>query len=489
MRDIRIVHIIDRLGSGGAARVALTHARDSQNSDDFKHHIVSLLPAEPPILALAREAGIAVTSRPEKKDIPALLESADIVHIHFFNSPALYDFLSTALPAARKLLWLHIAGSTAPQILPSCVVARMDRVIVTTPRSLDLESLRNPENLPVRPNVIIGGADFSRLAGFKPRKHDGYNVGYIGTIDLVKMHPRFVEMSADIEIPGIRFIVCGNGTGLLKRKIAALGASEKFDLRGYVEDIRQVLETIDVFGYPLCADNYSTTDQTLQEAMFAGIPPVIFDHGATQSAVQHNRTGLVVSSEEEYRNAIRYLGEHASERQRLGDNAHEFASRSFGATRTVPLLNEAYRALMAEPKHSWIPLPVSRSSGLTGAELFVLSLGDQAADFAISMNANEEAQRAADRRIANSPTLMASPQSGGIPHYRAYFPKNPFLRMWAGLVLAESGQHVRALIEYKAALEAGGDAKRLASYIRAAATAMGASEAAIRSATAMAPDA
>src|SRR5256714_15389959 len=93
--------------------------------------------------------------------------------------------------------------------------------------------------------------------------------------DFSKMHPRYVAMSADVDVPGVRFVVCGAGAGFpaLARQAEQLGVGDRFELRGWVDDIRPVIARLDVFGYPLCEDNYSASDLVLQEVMYAGVPP------------------------------------------------------------------------------------------------------------------------------------------------------------------------------------------------------------------------
>jgi glycosyltransferase involved in cell wall biosynthesis len=91
------------------------------------------------------------------------------------------------------------------------------------------------------------------------RPHAGFNVGYIGTVDSFKMHPRYVPMSAGIQVPDAHFVVCGPGNlEQLQAQTRDLGAADRFDFRGYVNDIKPVIETFDVYGYPLCESTYAS---------------------------------------------------------------------------------------------------------------------------------------------------------------------------------------------------------------------------------------
>ena len=105
------------------------------------------------------------------------------------------------------------------------------------------------------------------------------------------------------------------------------------EIRGYVEDIRAALEEFDIFGYPLIEDTYATSEKALQEAMWAGIPPVVFAHGGVRCLVEHERTGLVVETEDEYARAIERLAGDPDLRRRLGDEARRFIRAAFDPAR------------------------------------------------------------------------------------------------------------------------------------------------------------
>ena len=99
-----------------------------------------------------------------------------------------------------------------------------------------------------------------------------------------------------------------------------------------MEDIRSVLESLDVYGYPLCPDTYAAAELNLQEAMFAGLPVVTFPHGGIGKLVQHGETGMLVNTPEEYAQAIEQLYQNPAERARLGaPTALGFAQRYWGA--------------------------------------------------------------------------------------------------------------------------------------------------------------
>jgi len=210
-----------------------------------------------------------ILNAPDRATILREIENSDIVHLHFWNTPEMYEFLRSGLHSMRLLIKFNIGGKHPPHIITRDLIEFADFALTTSPEAHEIPVF---QNLPAdvrhkKTGMVFGATDFERLSGFKPRPHDTFNVGYIGTVDFSKMHPNYVSMSAQIDIPDVRFIVCGNNGQAfrdIRKQVVLHDAEERFDTRGYVEDIRSVIEILDVFGYPLCEDNYSTVELVLQ---------------------------------------------------------------------------------------------------------------------------------------------------------------------------------------------------------------------------------
>lgn len=439
----------------------------ARRRDGFGHRALSILPASPGALHAAERAGIEVIDAPGYERILRAIEQADIVQVHFWNSPEMYELLRTDLPKMRLMLRLNVGGEKAPQVLTEELIGFADLVAVGSPHTLELPVCREWEQSrgKGRFDLLIPAADFERLDPMTPRQHDGFNVGYIGTVDFSKMHPGFVRISAGVQVPGIRFVVCGSGGAVeaLRRQAARYGIADRFELRGYVEDIRSVLEELDVFGYPLCEDNYSTSESVLHEAMFAGVPPVVFDHGGAPHTVEHGHTGLVVNSETEYQEAIHWLFRHPERRASMAAAARYAAREHFGAENCVCTLHALYRRMLEQPRQSrkW-----ARGLPESGAERFVESLGDSGEAFRSSLFSPDlHAQLAADERIAASSPVLTSAGAGGILHYRRHYGQDAHLQLWSGLVLEQRGQNIRALAEYRGAITLGLSEPRVFWYL------------------------
>jgi glycosyltransferase involved in cell wall biosynthesis len=448
----KILHIIEKFSGAGPTRSLIACAKYSkQLSLPQQHRVVTLQSQAYPIaLVLAKQAGVTVIRQPTLAVLQSEIINADIVQVHFWNSPQLYEFLHSDLPPMRLLLWFKILGNYPPQVITEELLNFADWVIPISPDTLKLPIFQKI----ITPITTIPGiADFERLKCFKILPHSSFNVGYIGTVNFSKMHSNYIPMHAAIEIPNVQFIICGGINEQLQQQAEQLGVAEKFHFKGYVENIQAVLAELDVFGYPLCKDTYATSEKSLQEAMYAGIPPVVFPHGGITNLVQDGETGLIVNNEQEYQNAIEYLYRHPEVRQRLGNNAQKFIQKQFSPENAVLQFEEIYQQLKKLPKrqrqlHSFDLKP-------SLAQLFIRSLGDSAPQFVQSLLADDiDKLLVADQIIASISPLLAKGE-GGVIQYRNYYSDDCFLRFWSGLISHQEKKYAQAIKEWQAAIELG----------------------------------
>lgn len=487
----QVLHIIEYLDQGGGTRAALTTAKWSNKLNAYEHRIVALKSADAHALTLAKEAGVSVTVAPEKSELSRLIEIADIVQVEYWNAPAINAFLHKDWPASRLAIWCHIAGNTSPHMITPALGTLASTLIACTPTTYHehpvFQQLRANQNA-TKAGLAIAPANFDRVQNAQPKAHRGFNVGYIGTVDFVKMHPNFVPMNASIEVPNINFIVCGNGIQeQLQKQAAALGAADRFSFRGFVEDIASVISTLDVYGYPLCEDTYAAAELNLQEVMYAGIPPVVFPYGGVKGLIQHNKTGLIVHSEEDYKRAIEYLYFNPTERKRLGYNASQYARQRFGPENAARSMNQIYERMLQQPKlkHLWPSDKVAQSSSIpemkeaaammtlvpghkppseaTAAQVFAASLGTFGEALQISLDGKDiQTVLEAEQEIGR---MSSQTFNGGLRRYAINSPDDPYLHLWAGLYFEQHKQFGPAITEYATALQKGLEEWRIQWYV------------------------
>jgi glycosyltransferase involved in cell wall biosynthesis len=467
----RVVHLIRQIGFGGASQAALLAARHTPGVVPL---LVSLLPAAEPGLSAARAAGIELLSAPDDAQLWQLIDDADLIHVHFWNNPDLYRLLRGPWPSSRVLLWSHVAGLHPPQVIPQELVAWADAIAVTSPVSLTLPPLAGAPVGVV--HLVPPNVDVLELAVVAPPPHAGFNVGYLGTVDFAKLHPDFVALCAGVNVPAARFLVAGLGGAYdqLRHQAQALGVADRFELRGFVKSVGAYLAELDVFGYPLIPGNYATAELALQEAQYLGVPPVVFDQPSMRYVVQHNHTGLLVSTATEYCRAIEYLYHQPAERARLSANARAYGQRHYAPERVGSQFAELYAAMLDHPKRSRVWPANSYAGPWPAASAFLSSLAGTAPEFAGSLAATDpRAALAADAIIEQSGPRMAAPAAGGVIDYRRRFPNDAILRLWSGLVLLGQRRPALALGEFHHARRLGLEEWRLDWHIVRAARACG----------------
>ncbi len=460
----RILNIIHSLTVGGAARTMIATAKYSARCGPYNHAlaILDLKHTDPGAVEFAMGEGIEIPIVRNHEELSAEIERADIVQVNWWQHPDMDAFFRSDLPPMRLIGWFHCAGDSPPQYVTDQLVDFCDLALGGSSYTYECPAFQTlPASLRAeRTGYVIGGADLSRVAAVVPRPHGGFNVGYIGTVNPVKMHRDFIELHSGIAVEGLKVIVCGGDRHLiLKQKAEELGVEARFDFRGYVADIAPVLAELDVYGYPLCPDTYAASELNLQEAMAAGLPAVVFPYGGLKTMVIDDFNGLVVRSAAEYGQAIEYLYRNPQERLRMGRNAKYFAETMFGAERNAPRMNRFYEALLKKEKRQRRYKSILPPAGSAeappdlGCRLFIESLGGTRREYEISLDSEQLGSIfAAEALIARGSELMCR---GGVLPYAGSFHREGLLQLWGGLLLFGLGDRAEAAKYFLRAIEAG----------------------------------
>jgi L-malate glycosyltransferase len=460
MSERSILHVLPRCIGGGPERSVIAMAKEAQRLGRTERRTMVVLdpPVTPVMLLQARRAGIELVTRFDDDAFSEMARASDVVHLHFWNHPKLYALLRRVeLPPARVLVTAHVSGTGAPQSITEEVGRFADHLIVTSAISLGTPGVAAAPAVTVLRSII----DRSRLETpptAPDRDPSAVVVGYLGSLNETKLHPRIVELCSQVSHPAVRFRFFGSGAEPheLIERFGAAGLADRVEVHGPVEDIASALAGMDVFGYPLAPHTFATSDRTLQEAMWMGVAPVVLAGSGPSKLVSHERSGLVVD-EAGYPAAIDRLASDAALRKRLGEQARAEAHERFdpeqGTLQMLTLMDQ----LGDQPRRQRPKLP---GAGEPAALGFLRSIGGAEATwarpFAVSLRVVDGDVAAAHATIARSPTPLAHGE-GGIVHYRNEYPDDPHLRLWASLVARAHGNDVLADAELAAARTLGLD--------------------------------
>jgi glycosyltransferase involved in cell wall biosynthesis len=454
-----VLHVVPQLSGGGAGRATLTAAAAAAKSTEMRQTIVSLRPAAPALAIGARRARVELMECPAETALHEAMEAADLVHLHYWNTPELLELLESDLPPCRLLLWSEVVGHTPPQAIPRTLIDRCTLTIATSRRNA--ETMARIGGGPV-PEVIPPVPGWDRVERVKRTSSGAFNVGYIGTVSMMRLHPEFIRMSAAARLDGGRFIVCGDGDALrsLPREAEELGASERFEFRGFIERIADGLSEFDVFGYPIRPGTSASSDLNLKEAMYAGVPPVVLADPSVSELVDDGVTGLIAETPQEYPRALERLHANPAERERLRANAREIAEERWSLPAVGPLWDACYATALSRPRRAGPALDPPAPDVSPGIARFLRDLGDDAVDFETSLRGGEEERVQAELRIRSCP-LEVIYQDGGLLDFRRRHPDDPMLALWTGLALSGAGRHALAAAEFHRARQLGMRSERI----------------------------
>lgn len=446
---MRLLFVIDSISGDGPTRCLIALAEAIRTLDiETSIDVVTLNDAAYPLtLMQCRRHGVLVHRAVENEELNGLVEAADLVIPMYWNSPKMAHFLRRSFPPMRCAPWLQTNGHHPPQTLSQRLIDLSDAMLCTAVSTQSLPELApvTTEHLPALPNL-------SRVGSERPADDAPFTVTYLGTINRAKMHSDFVALSAAIDVPAVRILICGagGGEGALAEEIAESSDPGRFQIQGFVENISDVLARSHVFGYPLKPETYATTEKSLIEAMAAGVCPVVFPHGGIKEIVRHQETGLVVEDATGYAEAVRWLFDHPDERRRLGEAASADIRNRFDPARLAQRFVGAAVDLVEETtKRPHLEAEPAEASGV-----FIESLGSGADVFRRSQSNNNDVASQADGEIERNHEQLGSAE-GGVIHYRNDDPTDTWLRYWTGLVLRGAGDAEGAAAELAAARSIG----------------------------------
>lgn len=341
-----VLHIAAHMG-GGVGKV-LSGVANFRN-DEYEHHIILL---EKPIDTVFTDklTEEQLTIAPSTGLIIEMIAESAIVQWDWWNHPLLAGVMHEVqnLPT-RSIVWSHTAGCYYPFIKED---------FVTMPHHFIFSSEYSRENPHYKSrmfysSVINSSGGFADTRDVPLKEHDGFNIGYVGTLGYVKLNPQFMDYCESVStIPGVKFVMIGRipEPNLVLRDAKGRGIDHLFEFKGWVKDLPAELANLDILGYLLNPYHFGTTENALLEAMSMGIPAVVLNQCAEKYLVDQNQTGYKVKNKVEYETTIKYLYENPVTRYRIGQNGRNHVLQTLELSNTVHRLNHAYDIVIRENK-------------------------------------------------------------------------------------------------------------------------------------------
>jgi glycosyltransferase involved in cell wall biosynthesis len=288
-------------------------------------------------------------------------QSIDIIHSHVARDYPLTAFASARAGNIPYVLTRHVLFPL--KSVQRLILRRASRVIAVSravAASLHEQQVFAADKIVIIPNGI-NIERFAETAG--PRTHPLDNVkdvtkllvGMVGHLAPIKGQEDFVRAAAivAVERTDVDFIIAGEDKArsgehraAIESLIAQLKLNKRIQLLGWLDDVRRLLRSLDLFVSPSRSEPFGLV---IVEAMASGVPVVATLSEGAREIIENGVTGRLVPLEDPdaLAQAIKELLADPAERQRLSVNALDVV-QLYSLERMVDETERLYLDLLAE---------------------------------------------------------------------------------------------------------------------------------------------
>jgi glycosyltransferase involved in cell wall biosynthesis len=321
---VRVFYLVDTLNVGGTeSQMAATALHLSRLRYDVT---VGCLRAEGPLLNLLMNAGIPVVEFPKKKTLLSLNGMYQLLRIVFFILRNKFQVIHT------HDLWANLLGVPAAWLAGTPIIVSSRRYladlewytpwrsrIMRTIYRLSTHVVVNSEPVrdllltryglhPEKVRVIRNAVDSRRFVVIRRDKKEllpGIDEGVkliavvANMYSPVKGHHRLVDAARTVcrLHPDATFLLIGDGPerSKVEKQVATAELGKNFIFLGRRKDVPELLACCDLSVLPSEAEGLPNA---VLEAMAAGLPVVATRVGGTPEIIEHDVSGLLVSSQD-----------------------------------------------------------------------------------------------------------------------------------------------------------------------------------------------
>jgi glycosyltransferase involved in cell wall biosynthesis len=174
-------------------------------------------------------------------------------------------------------------------------------------------------------------------------------IGAIGRLAPQKNPLEILETSKKLQNRGHKIATVLIGSGPLQEECQQYINDNKMEnthLPGFMPDVVKLLPDFDIFLLPSRFEGFPLT---VLECMHAGVPLVAHDVGGVAEAINHPKTGFVVSpdaSEEMFVNHVEKLIESPDQRHGMAQRATKVATEQFTQDRMISDYQDIYQEIL-----------------------------------------------------------------------------------------------------------------------------------------------
>lgn len=164
----------------------------------------------------------------------------------------------------------------------------------------------------------------------------------VGELNKNKNHETVIKAVAQLNIPNIYYVICGEGElrTYLEEMAASLGIVDRIKLLGYRTDVSEIYQVADIFVFPSYREGLSVA---LMEAMASGLPVVCSDIRGNNNLIKDGKGGYLIAPKDVdgFAEAIGKILQMSSAEQLGTENQNTI--RNFGIDSVLKSLLDIYK--------------------------------------------------------------------------------------------------------------------------------------------------
>ncbi len=346
---MNIVYIIPKITHGGGMSNILTEVTTIQKlgikTDPLVISLESGVSTE--LLKSAVAIGLKTLITPSKNVLKKILLKADLLVVHYWNCPSLYEFyilLTNEKIESRICVNLKVNGCTLPQVVPEWIYKTADAFIYSNPLtptdSLQHTSLKlNIPSLVKLPDLINPINTYTKKE---------FKLFHAGTLNTFKLHPQFIEMHSNLSNKKYSFSFWGAGAD--DTFLTQIKEFPWISYYGFSSNLSESIQSHHLLCNPQTLLSYGSFDKIMLECQWIGKPVITLKNSYISTHIKHNINGIVAYDEYEYKLQLTNLIEDPKQYKNLVESTLSYSHANYSLYKIVMQTYDLYKSTIQQEK-------------------------------------------------------------------------------------------------------------------------------------------
>jgi hypothetical protein len=338
---MKIAYVIPKITHGGGITNILEEVKAIKLNGAFLNAtLIALEPGtSPSLIKEAMMIGLRVVISPSPELMNKIIIPCDLLVVHYWNSPSMYLFykhLQSSQIKCRICINLKVNGCTLPQVVPNWIYATAEAFIYSNPLTPTHVLPSNAQALLI-PSLVKLPENFNKP---RERPFTTFKLVHAGTLNAFKMHPKFMELHAGLNIKDYTLDIWGSGAD--DDFIIGVKKYKNYNFNGFSSQLSNEIKSHHLLCNPQISLSYASYDKIMLESQWLGIPVIVLKNSFISTHIKHNINGIVAKDVFDYKQQIEYIASNPDVYNLLAQSTYEYAHDNYKLSEYVKQTVELY---------------------------------------------------------------------------------------------------------------------------------------------------